>query len=176
MPTDTPLHKACNNGELTKVRALVEDDGIDVNAAGASERRPIHRAAGGNHADVVTYLIETGASVDQQDRQGRTALHWAAISGHTDVASILFDRSADPMLKNSSDELPMHCAAEANRATFVGALIATFPDKKEAMFTAKNEDGKTPAELAREGKSSAAFNALKDGGDPGAQSAACVLS
>lgn len=38
---------------------------MDVNVAGAGERRPIHRAAGSNHADIIKFLIEKGAIVDQ---------------------------------------------------------------------------------------------------------------
>ena len=94
MPADTALHKACNGGDLSLVQKLVEEpedpeEPNDVNAPGAGDRRPIHRAAGANHVDVVTFLIEKGALVDQPDKSGRTAMHWAAISGHTQVAKAL---------------------------------------------------------------------------------------
>jgi hypothetical protein len=61
-------------------------------AAGAGDRRPLHRAAGGNHVEICRYLIEKGAKVDQPDKSGRTALHWAAISGHKEAAELLVAR------------------------------------------------------------------------------------
>ena len=42
-----------------------QSDPLDVNVAGAGERRPIHRAAGSNHADIIKFLIGKGAIVDQ---------------------------------------------------------------------------------------------------------------
>lgn len=50
------------------------------------------RAAGGNHVEVMNYLIEKGASVDQADKSGRTALHWAAISGHKEATDVLLGK------------------------------------------------------------------------------------
>eukprot|EP00968_Pinguiococcus_pyrenoidosus_P017196 scaffold1696_cov258-Pinguiococcus_pyrenoidosus.AAC.5 len=190
--------------------------GVDVNVAGASDRRPIHRAAGANSVEVVTYLIQRGADVNiavgllppllvllllssppfslewsvapsvlgteraasnvKQDKQGRTALHWAAISGHVDSAALLFDAGADPLLLNSSAEMPIHCAAEANRPLFVKALLDRFPDKKEAMFAAKTEEQKTACDLALANKFKEVVAALKEAGDPAAASAACVIS
>lgn len=83
MPTDNALHKAAHTGDLETLMSLLmvsspslepavdtvvvaeEDAALDVNAPGAGDRRPIHRAAGSNHADVIKFLIERGAVVDQ---------------------------------------------------------------------------------------------------------------
>lgn len=45
MPTDTELYKAAHNGDLSKVKQLVEGGGVEVNAPGASDRRALHRWA-----------------------------------------------------------------------------------------------------------------------------------
>ena len=73
MPTDNALHKAANSGDMELLLMLLSvptdsedsDEQLDVNSAGAGDRRPIHRAAGANHVDAVKLLIEKGASVDQ---------------------------------------------------------------------------------------------------------------
>ena len=36
-----------------------------VNAPGAADRRPIHRAAAANHVEIIKYLVEKGAIVNQ---------------------------------------------------------------------------------------------------------------
>lgn len=43
MPTDTELHKAAHNGDLGKVKQLIDEGEISVNEAGAADRRPLHR-------------------------------------------------------------------------------------------------------------------------------------
>ena len=50
------------------------------------------RAAGGNHVEIMNYLMEKGAPVDQTDKSGRTALHWAVISGHKEATDILLGK------------------------------------------------------------------------------------
>lgn len=45
MPTDTELHKAAHNGDLGKVKQLIEDGEVEVNEPGAAERRALHRYA-----------------------------------------------------------------------------------------------------------------------------------
>lgn len=69
MPSDNELHKACNKGDLEEVRKWVEDppedeDAIDVDCAGASNRRPLQRAAGAGHTAICEYLLSKGATIN----------------------------------------------------------------------------------------------------------------
>jgi len=52
--------------------------------------------------EVVTYLLETGAHVDDRDDRGRTALMIAAEGGHAEIAGLLLARGADPSLKDKA--------------------------------------------------------------------------
>ncbi len=56
------------------------------------------RAAGGNHVEIMNYLMEKGAPVDQTDKSGRTALHWAVISGHKEATDILLAKVQPSLL------------------------------------------------------------------------------
>mmetsp|Transcript_41147 Transcript_41147/g.54152 ORF Transcript_41147/g.54152 Transcript_41147/m.54152 type:complete len:177 (-) Transcript_41147:241-771(-) len=175
MPVDTPLHKAAHNGDLNQVKAQVEDEGTDVNAPGAADRRPLHRAAGNNHADICTYLISKSAVVDQTDKSGRTALHWAAIGGHKDAGEVLLSNGANIMAVTNSKMSALHGSAEGGKVEFVRFILERAGDQKEALCQLKDSDEKTAFDLAAGGKHKATCTVLKDMGDPNAQSGACIV-
>ena len=58
-------------------------------------------AAGNGHVDVVARLIEVGANVNFQNRDGITALMRAAENDHLNVAELLIARGADVNLLDS---------------------------------------------------------------------------
>lgn len=69
MPVDNELHKAAHKGELEMCKMLIEGSvseeiPLTVNDLGASDRRPLHRAAGAGHLALCTYFLETGAEID----------------------------------------------------------------------------------------------------------------
>ena len=91
MPTDTPLHKAANSGDLITIQEILEesDPEYNVNCAGAGGRRALHRASGSNNLKIVKYLISKGADINITDNSGRTCIQWAALGGHSDVLDYL---------------------------------------------------------------------------------------
>ncbi len=69
MPVDNDLHKAAAKGDVDTCKMLIEGSvseevPITVNDLGASDRRPLHRAAGGGHLLLCTYFLEIGAEID----------------------------------------------------------------------------------------------------------------
>eukprot|EP00904_Undaria_pinnatifida_P000405 jgi/Undpi1/10365/HiC_scaffold_29.g12815.m1 len=178
MPTDTELHKAAHNGDLGKVKQLVEEGEIAVNEPGAAERRALHRAAGGNHVEIMTYLMEKGAPVNQADKSGRTALHWSCISGHKEATDILLAKDSDLFAVTSSGATPFFAACEGGRVEVVRSLMekATAMGKLEEMCNKKDTSDKTPFDMAAAGQHKVTCSLLKELGDPNAQSAACVIS
>ena len=159
-----------------QIKTILDEGSIEVGAPGASERRPLHRAAGGNHKEICKYLIEKGALVDQTDKSGRTALHWAAISGHREAAEFLLSIGADVIAITTSKMTPLHGACEGGRLEIVRLLLEKAGDKKDAACNALDDDGKTPCALAIGGKHKAIIKLLKELGDPNAASVACVVS
>mmetsp|Transcript_8390 Transcript_8390/g.16955 ORF Transcript_8390/g.16955 Transcript_8390/m.16955 type:complete len:177 (-) Transcript_8390:66-596(-) len=176
MPTDTPLHKAAHNGDLAQVKNIIEEGEIPVDAPGAAERRPLHRAAGGNHVEICKFLVEKGAAVDQTDKSGRTALHWACISGHKEAAEWLLNQGCNILACTASKMTPLHGAAEGGRLEIVKLLMEKSGDKKEEMCNMKDDDDKTPCALAVAGSHKNVIKCLKEMGDPNAASVACVIS
>ncbi|HEY1493910.1 MAG TPA: ankyrin repeat domain-containing protein, partial [Candidatus Solibacter sp.] len=60
--------------------------------------------------EIVRLLLEGGAAVNRQDREGDTALHKAMRSGHTDAIPVLLEFGADPEIRNSDGMRPIDLA------------------------------------------------------------------
>ncbi|CAN0229462.1 unnamed protein product, partial [Ectocarpus fasciculatus] len=60
---------------------------------------PLHRAAAKGHAEVVTMLVQNGASVDSRDGFFYTPLHLACINGAVASVEALLRAGADPAIK-----------------------------------------------------------------------------
>lgn len=54
-------------------------------------RTALHCAAYSGYQDTVQLLLDTGAQVNLQDREGITALHWAASAGHINIVNLLLN-------------------------------------------------------------------------------------
>jgi uncharacterized protein len=66
-------------------------------ASGPDEKAPEARAM-----QVVSYLLDAGAHIDDRDDRGRSALMIAAEGGHAEIASLLLARGADSALKDKT--------------------------------------------------------------------------
>jgi ankyrin repeat protein len=66
-------------------------------ASGPDENVPEPQAI-----EVVSYLLDAGARIDDRDDRGRTALMIAAEGGHAEIANLLLARGADLSLKDKA--------------------------------------------------------------------------
>lgn len=110
---------------------------------------PLHRAALGGHAELVTILLDHGAHVDSRtrhatpDRARATALHWAAWAGRVEAATVLLDRGARTDLLDHASLSPLHYAC-ANGQAACAALLG----ERGADLARRDERGRTPLLLA----------------------------
>ncbi|KAK2573093.1 Poly [ADP-ribose] polymerase tankyrase-1 [Acropora cervicornis] len=144
------LFEACRNGDVTKVRRIVNTNS-NVNlrdtagrkssplhfAAGefkkeelleaASDGRkstPLHLAAGYNRVRVVQLLLQHGADVHAKDKGGLVPLHNACSYGHYDVTELLIKHGASVNAMDLWQFTPLHEAASKARVEVCSLLLA----------------------------------------------------
>ena len=95
---NTCLHDAAEGGHVeivSKLLAVGAKENQDyVNARKNSGTTPLMTTCSNGHMNVVTYLVEHGANVHLQDKDGDTCLHFAAERGHVEIASKLLGLGA----------------------------------------------------------------------------------
>jgi hypothetical protein len=119
---DTALHLAAAGYRHQIVRLLLEA-GADPNAA-ANHRRsgPLHYAADGyivgpawdpkRQVETIRILLEAGAALHAQDKNGATALHRAVRTRCADGVRCLLEAGADPTRKNLPGSTAFHLAVQ----------------------------------------------------------------
>lgn len=97
--------------------------GSRADSQGENSRTPLHYAAGGERADMVSVLIAAGANINAQARNGETPLHWAAHWGNADTVNALITAGANIDAQDADGTTPLHVAAQLGNADAVNALI-----------------------------------------------------
>lgn len=143
-----------------------------VNAAGASDRRPLHRAAGSNQLEICEYLLSKGALVDIQDSAGRTPLHWATLNGHEEIVTFLATKAqANLYLKTMEGGMTaLHMSAENGKVGIAKILMmsckegepSTQSHRVKMLLDEKCVKGKTALEYAKEKHHSAIVKLINE--------------
>jgi ankyrin repeat protein len=121
---DTALHQACRHSHL-ELTELLLDKGLDIEAKGHWDMRPLHIAAStgtGDPRPVVNLLLRRGADIDSKGFQGHTAIHECAFYNRLEMADFLLARGAQPDLKDDEGRTPVDTAMLAGKVERV-ALI-----------------------------------------------------
>lgn len=119
--TISTIHIAASVGDLTKVKAFVQE-GIDVNGLYANGRTPLHFAAQDGQTDIVEFLIAKGADVKAENRRDETPLHTAAANGHKEVVELLISKGADVNVKDNRGRTPLSLAEQRGHTEIVELL------------------------------------------------------
>ena len=91
-----PIHNAAQNGNLNRVKALL-NQGVPVNSRNEAGWTPLHLAAWMGRLSVVQELFKRGAHVNPRTMSGMTPLHVAALWGRSPhVVHALIKAGANP--------------------------------------------------------------------------------
>ncbi|PIO74140.1 ankyrin repeat protein [Teladorsagia circumcincta] len=120
-------------------------------------KTPLRMAVDGNHPDTVSTILQLkplkGSIFDEKDKY---LLHEAAAKGYVEVVERLIQNGYDPRLRDDALKLPLHYAAQFDRADVVRLLvdIAILIEHGTDIF-ATDEEGRTAIHVG------AKFNAIK---------------
>ena len=87
-------------GDLNMVKKSISD-GMDVNARNPVSGDPIlFTASLMGHTDIISFLLENGADINIQNREGNTSLHAAAFLGRAEAAELLLKHGINVQFRN----------------------------------------------------------------------------
>ncbi len=168
--------KACQDGDLDIVRAMVERTQVDLEARDENGWTPLHKAAFSGHLPVVQYLCEQGADKEarmltmheddeddwadeySENDYGWTPLHQAAENGHLSVVQYLCEQGADMEAMDLNGDTPLHWAAYNGHLSMMQYLCEQGADKE-----ASDRQDRTPLHLAAQQRHTAVMQFLSGG-------------
>jgi len=106
-----PIHEAASEGDLTRLIELLATNPDLLSAPDDNQLTPLHHASAAGQTEIVAYLLENGAGLNDLNHLGQTPLHEACASGQTAVTRQLVAAGATIDLANGRGRTPLHLAA-----------------------------------------------------------------
>jgi hypothetical protein len=147
-PLGTSLHYAAVWGLHFIVEFLVIECSQDVRSQGFTDNvTPLHLAAERGHVKTARILIERGADMAAQNKDGETSLHLASQNGHVEATRMLIEHGADMAAQSKNGNTPLHLASQNGQVKVARILIERGTD-----VAAQNKNGNTPLHLASQNR------------------------
>jgi ankyrin repeat protein len=123
------IHDAAKNGDVKKVKALLETAPKSLNEKDDFGKTPLHLATTGGYKDVVALLLEKGADADIKDNVGRRPLE---ITTNREIAVLLQKHTSPPFIEKGGEILT---AAATGNAAMVKSLLDRNPELVRSKTT-----------------------------------------
>ena len=136
-------HAAAESGDLSKLRFLIIECGLHVDAEDNHAMTLLQVASRHGHLEIVQFLIENGAAVNAVEIDSRAALHFAIIRGHVSIVRFLLEHGADVTLRKRLGLTPLHVVVQSWRTELVQVLLDHGADME-----APDDRGDTPLDWA----------------------------
>lgn len=131
----TPLFSAAINGNLECVKYFIEELGLDVNSRDKMGMTLLMRVVyqEKEHFEVVRYLVERGAYINEWCQGKYRALHYAAMRGHNNTVEYLLKNKANANARSIFGETPLDLALKNNRI-LTAKIIKRYGGKEGAKY------------------------------------------
>jgi len=131
------------NGNIEDLKVLLKELGIDA-TDGYSRTALLWTAFYGN-LEMLAWLIENGANINHQDKNGYSALHFAAQEKRIRIADLLLKHGASLELRDNHGNTPLWTAVFNARKDY--ELVKLYL-KSRANLDNVNNFGRTPRQMA----------------------------
>lgn len=136
-----PLHEAASP-DMAKL--LLEHEAL-LDSRDKSGATSLHHQARAGRADMIDFLLLTGAELEVQDERGRTALFCPGAKGEVlSVFQKLLERGANTTVRDVEMNTFVHLAA--TRCVSPKVLEWLY-EKKPELWSIKNKSGETPLDI-----------------------------
>jgi uncharacterized protein len=142
------IFEAAATGSEADLRALLQAQPELAQSLSGDGWTPLHLAAAFGTPEAVATLLAAGASVDEVSRnpqQNQPLPAALALGKNVNTVCLLLDHGAQANATQAGGFTPIFSAAIANRRDLAEILLADGADSRR-----KNDQGKTPADFARE--------------------------
>ena len=93
-----------NVGNIDRVKYYVEEIGVPIDYVNSDVGRALDQAVLGGHKDIIQYLLDNGADINQQGgKYNPTPAHRASAKGDLEIVKFLVDHGADCTLLTDDD-------------------------------------------------------------------------
>lgn len=130
-PQPTDFWQAVNAGSLTHVKKFFH--AADPNAKDALEQPALMIAAGRGHDDVVTWLLQQGASIDITGPRNWTPLIAAVFNNHISTTRLLLAQNANIESKSADGFSALFYAIEYRYDDIIDLLLGVNADVNASM-------------------------------------------
>jgi cytohesin len=140
-----PIHDAAKKGDLAKVKALIKDSPNLVSVKDKMGNTPLHLAASNDHAEVMEFLLASGADVNARNGNGGNSPMDFALGciNHKDTLALLIAHGANVNARADNGITALHEVAMRGVMEDAVLLIAHGADAD-----ARDMKGNTPLHWA----------------------------
>lgn len=137
------IHNAARNGDLKRVRELLNINPGLLNEKDTKGFTPVHCAVVGDKREVVSFFIDKGADLNAKNKNGLSPLFTALDRGRNSIAVLLIKNGADLNFKGYLNRNLLHMAARSGNVNIAGLFL-------DKGIDVNSEDGRgfTPLDLA----------------------------